>query len=213
MPEHFPECQLADVQPTQGGSEMHQQFAHHARFRSGSLLVVLSAAMAALATFAAAAPAQPVVINGGARQWLAFDPGGRSIGQVQFLQKIVVAVNTSNAPNPFKIFYEPQHITFCAGTLAPGGTTLCGMQPSQRLSGGYFQMIAAQPVLMGGYSDVPVMRYVQGAQGVFGADPSTGMIQNVPFVWQQGCPPRQGSECPNGVVGPVVGPVVGGTVR
>ncbi len=59
------------------------------------------------------------------------------------------------------------------------------MQPSQRLSGGYFQVIAEQPVLMGGYSDTPVMNFVQNRQsGVFGADPANGTVQHVPFIWQ-----------------------------
>jgi hypothetical protein len=181
-----------------------------------TMRAITAIAFAALMTSSAvafAAPAAPFASNGGARQWLAFDFSGRFVmGDVQFLQKIIVIVNTSNVSNPFKIFYEPQHIAFCAGTLAPGANTLCGAQPTQHLSGGYFQVIAAQPVLMGGHSDVPVMRYTQDHQGINGADPSTGIVQYIPFVWQQGCPPRQGVECPNGGVAPV-GPVTGEVVR
>src|SRR5438270_7432073 len=177
----------------------------HARFGAVLFLAVAGAALAAT-------PVLPTITNGGARMWLAFDPEGRTIGQVQFLQKIVTVVNTSNAANTYTIYYEPQHITVCAGTLAAGGTSLCGVQPTQHLSGGYFQVIAAQPVLMGGHSDMPVIRYAQQSpNGPFGADPSTGMIQNIPFVWQQGCPPRPGSGCPNGNVVGGGGGVVGGT--
>src|SRR3978361_97267 len=153
---------------------MHRQFVYPSRLRLAATLLFAATVLAPIGTFGAPAPAQPVVINGGATQWLAFDPGGRTIGPVQFLQKIVVAVNTSNAANPFKLFYEPQHLTICAGTLAPGATTLCGVQPTQHLAGGYFQMIATQPVLMGGFSDVPVIRYAQNTPGgTCGADPAT----------------------------------------
>ncbi|MDQ6629626.1 MAG: hypothetical protein M3Z29_14475 [Pseudomonadota bacterium] len=166
---------------------------------------VLVAATAAAATFTAAALAAPTVSNGGARQWIAFDPDGRTIGPVQFLSKTISIVNTSNVANKFTIFYEPQHLAICGGTLGAGGATLCGVQSTQHLSGGYFQVIATEPVLMSGHSDVPVIRYFQESPtGPFGADPSTGVIQNIPFVWQQGCPPRPGSGCPDGTL-------VGGT--
>lgn len=156
-------------------------------------------ALAALTVATSVASAQ-AVSNGGARQWIAFDPRGRNLGEVQFLQKVINIVNTSTAPNKFAIFYEPQHIAFCSGTLGPGATTICGTQPNQRFPGGYFQVIADQPVLMGGYSDVPVMRYAQQGTQAFGADPSTGVVQYVPFVWQPGCPPRPGSGCPTGSI-------------
>jgi hypothetical protein len=69
-------------------------------------LVALGAAAGALAA--------PPISNGGARMWLAFDPEGRTIGPVQFLQKIVTIANTSNAANAFTVFYEPQHLSICA---------------------------------------------------------------------------------------------------
>lgn len=189
---------------------MHRFPASRALVRRVSPVAGL-AALAAAATAFAAAPVLPVVSNGGARQWIAFDPDGRTIGTVQFLTKTVTIVNASTAANAFTVFYEPQHIAFCAGTLGAGQATLCGTQPTQHFSGGYFQVIATQPVLMGGHSDVPVIRYAQNPQGSFGADTSTGMIQNIPLVWQQGCPPRPGSGCPNGSVTTGVGSV--GTVK
>jgi hypothetical protein len=67
----------------------------------------------------------------------------------------------------------------------------------QELSGGYFQVIAAQPVLMGGYTEVATLSYAQESPtGPFGAETTKGTIQNIPLVWQQGCPPRKGTGCP-----------------
>lgn len=73
---------------------------------------------------------------------------------------------------------------------------MCGVQSSTHLSGGYFQVISATPVLMGGHSDVPVLSYAQEPNGTYVADTAKGTIQNMPLVWQQGCPPRVGSGCP-----------------
>lgn len=170
-----------------------------------TLALGLAGAMCAGPAYAA-----PAFNNGGARHWIAFDSQGRQLGDVQFLQKIVLIVNTATVANRFTIFYEPQHIAFCSGTLAPGGTAICGTQPNQRLSGGYFQVIAAQPVLMGGHSDVPVMRYAQQGTQAYGADPASGLLQNQLFVWQQGCPPRPGSGCPAGAVVSGTGGASGG---
>lgn len=181
---------------------MHRVSTNRAGVWTGALVVVvLVAAMAAAVTFASnqvRAAKTPTVSNGGARQWIAFDPDGRSIGPVQFLSKTVSIANTSTAGNAFTIYYEPAHIAICAGALGAGGTSLCGIQPTQHLSGGYFQVIAAQPVLMGGRSEVPVLQYAQNPDGSYGADTSRGTIQNIPLVWQQGCPPRHGSGCPDG---------------
>ncbi len=143
--------------------------------------VGVAVATAGLSSLAAAQPAvatQPVT-NGGARQWIAFDPTGREIGTVNYLSKIV---QTSNQANAYTISYEPQHLVFCAGTLAPGATALCGTQPTQHLSAGYFQVIAQQAVLMGGHTDMPTIGYVEDVHGVFGADTSHGTIQNVPLI-------------------------------
>jgi hypothetical protein len=53
---------------------------------------------------------------------------------------------------------------------------------------------------MGGRSEVPVIQYVQNPNGTFSAETSKGTIQNVPLVWQQGCPPSHGSGCPVGAI-------------
>jgi hypothetical protein len=191
---------LRALHPTNGGADMHRFSISRGVLGTGVLVfAVLIAVMAAAVTFASKpvrSARAPTVINGGARQWIAFDPDGRQIGPVQFLSKTVSIVNTSNASNAFTLYYEPAHLAICAGTLGAGAMSLCGVQPTQHLSGGYFQVIAAQPVLMGGRSEVPTIRYVQNPDGSYGADTSTGAIQNIPLVWQQGCPPRHGSGCP-----------------
>ncbi|HEV7529830.1 MAG TPA: hypothetical protein VGO29_13120 [Solirubrobacteraceae bacterium] len=149
-----------------------------------------------LASGKARSAAVPAVTNGGAKQWIAFDPDGRSIGPVQFLSKTVSLVSTSTASGKFSVYYEPQHLLICAGTIGGGANTLCGVQPTTHLSGGYFQVISATPVLMGGRSEVPTLSYTQEKDGTYVADTSKGTIQNIPLVWQQGCPPRKGSGCP-----------------
>jgi hypothetical protein len=161
-----------------------------------ALLVGASVAAASLASGKGRSAAAPPVTNGGAKQWIAFDPDGRSIGPVQFLSKTVSLVSTSTASGKFSVYYEPQHLLICAGTIGGGANTLCGVQPTTHLSGGYFQVISATPVLMGGRSEVPTLSYTQEKDGTYVADTSKGTIQNIPLVWQQGCPPRKGSGCP-----------------
>jgi hypothetical protein len=177
---------------------MHRLSTNRALVATGALVIALAVTLAAVAF--ASKPVRSVkpqtISNGGARQWIAFDPDGRTIGPVQFLSKTISIVNTSNASNAFTIYYEPAHVAICAATLGPGASSLCGVQPTQHLSGGYFQVIAAQNVLMGGRSEVPTIRYAQNPDGSYGADTSGGTIQNVPLTWQQGCPPRHGSGCP-----------------
>ena len=161
-----------------------------------ALLIGASVTAASLASRKVHSAAAPTMTNGGAKQWIAFDPDGRSIGPVQFLSKTVSLVSTSTASGKFTIYYEPQHLLICGGTIGGGGNTLCGVQPTTHLSGGYFQVISATPVLMGGRSEVPTLSYTQEKDGTYGADTSKGTIQNIPLVWQQGCPPRKGSGCP-----------------
>jgi hypothetical protein len=176
---------------------MHRVLTRRAVAWTGVLVAVLVAATAvvAFASNQVRAAKAPIVNNGGARQWVAFDPDGRSIGPVQFLSKTVSIVSTSTAANSFTLYYEPAHLLICAGGVGPA-PTLCGVQPTTHLSGGYFQVIATQPVLVGGRSEVPVISYAQETNGTYGADASKGIIQNIPLVWQQGCPPRPGSGCP-----------------
>jgi hypothetical protein len=161
-----------------------------------AVLIGASVAAVSLASGKARSAAVPAVTNGGAKQWIAFDPDGRSIGPVQFLSKTVSLVSTSTASGKFSVYYEPQHLLICAGTIGGGANTLCGVQPTTHLSGGYFQVISATPVLMGGRSEVPTLSYTQEKDGTYVADTSKGTIQNIPLVWQQGCPPRKGSGCP-----------------
>jgi hypothetical protein len=161
-----------------------------------AVLIGTSVAAASLPSGKVHSAAVPAVTNGGAKQWIAFDPDGRSIGPVQFLSKTVSLVSTSTASGKFSVYYEPQHLLICSGTIGGGGNTLCGVQPSVHLSGGYFQVISATPVLMGGRSEVPTLSYTQEKDGTYVADTSKGTIQNIPLVWQQGCPPRKGSGCP-----------------
>jgi hypothetical protein len=177
---------------------MHRVLTRRAVTWTGALVAVLVAATAAVA-FASnhvRAAKAPTVTNGGARQWVAFDPDGRSIGPVQFLSKTVSIVSTSTGSGKYSVYYEPQHLLICAGTIGGGGNTLCGVQPTTHLSGGYFQVISATPVLMGGRSEVPTLSYSQEKDGTYVADTSKGTIQNIPLVWQQGCPPRPGTGCP-----------------
>ncbi len=128
---------------------MHRLSNHRAVAWTAALLaVVLVAVTAAAVTFASSQArnaAVPALSNGGARQWVSFDPEGREIGPVQFLSKIVRIANTSTATNRFTIYYEPAHTPICVGTLAAGQAFLCGVQPTTHLSGGYFQVIAARP--------------------------------------------------------------------
>jgi hypothetical protein len=189
---------MTGIQPDQTKEfDMYRLSTGRAVAWTSALVVVLVAATAvmAFASNQGRAAKAPTVTNGGARQWMAFDPGGRSIGPVQFLSKTVSIVSTSTAKNSFTLYYEPTHLLICSGAVGPS-PTLCGVQPSTHLSGGYFQVIAAQPVLVGGHSDVPVLSYAQEPNGTYVADTAKGTIQNMPLVWQQGCPPRVGSGCP-----------------
>ncbi len=77
---------------------------------------------------------------------------------------------------------------------------MCGAQSTQHLENGFFQVVAARPVVMGGRSEVPTIDYQQQPDGTFGAEPAKGTIQNIPFNWQQGCAPFAGSGCPSGLV-------------
>jgi hypothetical protein len=151
------------------------------------------------------------VSDGGARLWIAFDPPARPIGGVLGSPKFVSVANTSTANNPITVYYEPAHVALCKLTLAPGEMERCFVQLSQHLDNGYFQVIATQPVVVGGNSQVPEIQYSQNADGTFSANPAMGTSQDVPLVWQEGCPPRHGSGCPTGAtsITPTAGKNVG----
>jgi hypothetical protein len=85
---------------------MHRTHAH-AALPAGSIAIRLLAAALAVTAFASSTHAASTVSNGGARHWVAFDPQGRSLGEVQFLLKIVRIANASTVSNKFSIFYEP----------------------------------------------------------------------------------------------------------
>jgi hypothetical protein len=181
---------------------MHRSLRSRVTLWTGVLLVVvLVSALAASASSAHGkarkAVTQPVT-NGGAKDWIAFDPDTRSIGPVQFLSKTFTILSTSTASGKFTLYYEPQHKLICSGAVGGGSLTRCGVQPAEAttLSGGYFQMISASPVLMSGRIEAPEFAYFQEANGKYAADTSKGTIANLPLTWQQGCPPRAGTGCP-----------------
>jgi len=181
---------------------MHRLSKRRAILWPGVLLgIVLAAASAVTMAFASSQPravSAAVTSNGGGRVWIAFDPPARQIGGVLGPRKFVAVVNTSNANNPVTVFYEPGHVTICQRTLAPGEMGSCTVQASRPLENGYIQVIAAQPVLMGGNSQVPEIRYEQNPNGTFSANTSGGSTQDVPLVWQQGCAFVRNSGCPTG---------------
>jgi hypothetical protein len=181
---------------------MHRLSINRAIVWPGVLIaVVLAAVTAVTVAFASSQPravSASTVSNGGARLWMAFDPPARPSGGALGATKFVSVVNTSTANNPIAVYYEPAHVALCKLTLGPEEIERCFVQVSQHLEDGYFQVIAAQPVLVGGNSQVPEIRYEKSPSGTFSADTSTGTTQDVPLVWQQGCPPRHGSGCPTG---------------
>jgi hypothetical protein len=173
-------------------------------FLAVALISLIAVAGASARHRHARASVTPIAGSDGARFWIAFDPGGREIGPVQFLSKQLQILNATSAANAYTIFYKPQQgaaFVFCKGTLGPAELFVCGEQSSQHLHLGYFQVVAARPVLMGGRSEVPTIGYQQEPNGTtFGADTAKGTIQNIPFNWQQGCAPFSGSGCPTTAV-------------
>jgi hypothetical protein len=141
--------------------------------------------------------------NGGGQYWVAFDPNGRNIGNVGFMSKRIFLVNTSNQLNAYSIYDEPAHTRICAETLGPGQTGECDVQPGPPIFGDYFQVIAAQPVLVGGTSDTAYMSYTEQGAANGLADTSHGLVISVPLIWQQGCPPAPGNGCPDGRAAPL----------
>ena len=64
---------------------------------------------------------------------------------------------------------------------------------------GYVQVRASQPLLVGGYIDLPVLDYEQ----VGGGTPrlkflNRGTVQRLHYDWKPGCPPKPGGGCPTG---------------
>ena len=174
-------------------------------------------------------PTQTVIANGGARDWIAMDPFTDNRYTGLNVRSTVSAANMSNQNNNVVVSYVTgnQRKAICATTLAPGsGSVFCGF--SSRLDrgkdsptvGGFVQVRATQPVLLGGFRETPLRGYEEsdkrsefnfGGPG-FGAQTGearddddvfrlnlkpVGVLEQKPFVWrEQGCAPVFGSGCP-----------------
>jgi hypothetical protein len=185
------------------------------------LLWAVGAGVVALATVVVATSRgqtpgtnQQPIANGGQKQWVAFDPlvSVASTPQTKNMIRIVMLVNTSTAPNTYSVTYEhtsgPNRLNICTGTLQPGQRRDCGGvgRASSGFIDGYFQVRGTQPLIAGGYIDLPVQDWepLGGANGQRLKSLDRGTIQRLPFDWQPGCPPRAGSGCPTGQ--PVISP-------
>jgi hypothetical protein len=159
---------------------------------------------------------QPLA-NGGAREWVASDHPGSFQGLNATKQ--IVLINTSTEQNSYVVTYErnsaPPRRRICTGTLGAGQRAACqvsGLPPSGPTLG-YFQVRSSQPLLPGGYTQVPVRGWEEGTRRVRGRVQGTGryhfvntpgVVQHVPYDWQQGCPPKAGSGCPGSSGGALV---------
>jgi hypothetical protein len=150
--------------------------------------------------------AQQPLSNGGAKQWVAFDPLVSNAATHQSLNmvRIVRLVNTSNATNSFTVTYErpgnPTRLPICSGTLVAGEARTCS-NVNKAATGyvdGYLLVRASQPVIAGGYIDLPVQDYEQAGSGSNTRLKflNRGTVQRLSYDWQPGCPPRQGNGCP-----------------
>jgi hypothetical protein len=177
-------------------------------------VVLFAAAVAVLALGALAATShgqsqgtQDPSSNGGAREWVAFDPlvGVPVRPQTLNMSRIVRLVNTSTARNAYTVTYErpgrPDRLTICTGALQAGEAKTCTSlgRASGGFVDGYLQVRASQPLLVGGYIDLPVLDYEQAG----GNTPrlkflNRGTVQRLQFDWQPGCPPKPGGGCPTG---------------
>jgi hypothetical protein len=145
--------------------------------------------------------------NGGAKEWVAFDPLIQVVSNNQSVNiiRIVRVVNTSTVNNTYTITYErpsnPTRINICSGSLKPGEAKVCGGvgRASNGMVDGYFLVRASQPVIMGGYIDLPVTDYEErGGDSVRLKFQSRGTLQRLSYDWEPGCPPRAGNGCPDG---------------
>jgi hypothetical protein len=145
-----------------------------------------------------------VISNGGAREWVAFEPLVTVVSTHQSFNilRLFQIVNTSTERSTYTITLErttaPLRITICTGTLQPGQRKVCGGVGRARngYADGYYQVRASQPVLMGGHVNLPQEDYelvTSGTPRLRFKD--RGTIQHLPFDWQQGCPPKAGTGC------------------
>jgi hypothetical protein len=176
------------------------------------VMLVAAVAVAALSALAATSHGHSQAIqtpssNGGAREWVAFDPlaGVPVKPQTVNLTRTVRLVNTSTARNTYTVTYErpgrPDRITICAGALQAGEAKTCTSvgRASGGFVDGYLQVRASQPLIVGGTIDLPVLDYEQ----VGGDTPrlkflNRGSMQRLHHDWQPGCPPKPGNGCPTG---------------
>lgn len=153
-----------------------------------------------------------VVANGGAKEWVAVDADTRFVTGLN-VKKFFAAVNTSNQRSVVNITYvrNLKRKPVCGFTLSPGERGGCsessrqdaGSSTGPGIGSGYVQVRATQPVIMGGYTQVPLPGYHETtptSQRFEFAGPGfdatgVGPIQVVPFDWQPGCPPILSSGC------------------
>lgn len=190
---------------------------HRTLMRPGALLLAALGVAIALAGALAAnnAHSQDVkapTANGGAREWIAFDPVVGSPIRAQTLNMLrnLRIANTSTASSTYVITFERQgraaRIPLATGVLQPGESRNAAVlgRVSSGFVDGYIQVRATQPVLVGGHVDLPVQDYEQQ-----GSDSSPrlkflnrGTVQRVQLDFRPGCPPKPGSGCPTtGVTG------------
>ena len=148
-------------------------------------------------------PGGPVA-NGGAREWVAFDPISVDSPYLRanpVLTRQVYFVNTSNQGGGFRLSYEQQgrpSRTVCSGNYGPAGYVLCGV--ALPLSGGflngYLQLRTSQPVIPGGWVELPVQDWeLQTGRSPRRRELNRGVVQKLAYDWQQGCPPKRGTSC------------------
>ena len=142
--------------------------------------------------------------NGGAREWVAFDPlvGVPVKAQTVNLLRSVRLVNTSTAPASYTVSYErpgrPDRLILCTGALQAGEARTCTSvgRASSGFVDGYLQVRATQPVIVGGSIDLPVLDYeVAGGNSPRLKTLNRGTMQRLLYDWQAGCPPKPGAGC------------------
>lgn len=145
--------------------------------------------------------------NGGANEWVAFDPlvGVPVKAQTLNTIRIVRLVNTSTAPATYTVAYErpgrPDRLTICSGVLQAGEAKSCTSlgRSSSGFVDGYIQVRGSQPLLVGGHIDLPVVDYeLAGGNTPRLKSLNRGTVQRLQYDWQPGCPPKPGSGCATG---------------
>ena len=178
------------------------------------LAILIAAAVAVLAIGAQAATSQTKSqgtvtssADGGAREWVAFDPlvGVPVKSQSLNTSRIVRLANTSTTAATYTVTYErpgrPDRLTICTGTLLAGEAKTCVSvgRSSSGFVDGYIQVRASQPVLVGGHVDLPLSDYeLSGGNTPRLKFLNRGTVQRLLYDWHPGCPPKPGGICPAG---------------